>query len=72
MDSGHDHQLAKSVLGSSHCHYKGVFTWTMAVAISWPGQQNRAVRATIKDNLHEQWPWPSTGQVSIREQPLLL
>jgi hypothetical protein len=29
---------AKSVLGSSHCHYKGVFTWTVAVTISRPSQ----------------------------------
>jgi hypothetical protein len=26
MDSGRGNKLAKSVLGSSYCHYKGVFT----------------------------------------------
>jgi hypothetical protein len=56
-----------SKIQSSNDHYKGDFTWTMAMAISWPSQQNRAAVATIKEALHGQWPWPSAGQVSIRE-----
>jgi hypothetical protein len=58
MDSGRCHQLAKSLLKSSHCHYKGEFTWIVAVAISWPGQHYRVSLATIKEPLHGQWPWP--------------
>jgi hypothetical protein len=42
MDSGRGHQLAKSALESSYFHYKCVFTWTLAVAISWPGQQKKS------------------------------
>ncbi len=52
MDNGRGHQLAKSVLGSSYCHCKGVFTWTVAVAISWPGLHNTVAMATIKVSLH--------------------
>ncbi len=48
--------------------YTGVFTWTAAVAISWPGQQNRAAMATLKETLHGQWPWPSSVQISKIEQ----
>ncbi len=49
MDNGHGHQLAKSAKQSSSGHYKGGFTWTMAVAISWPGQHQGVAIATIKE-----------------------
>ncbi len=52
---------AKSVLGSSHCHYKGIFTWTAAVTIIRPSQHWRVAMATIKEGLHGQWPWPSAA-----------
>jgi hypothetical protein len=44
----------------------------VAMAISWPGQQNRAAMVVIKVSLHGQWPWPSAGQVSKIEQQWLL
>jgi hypothetical protein len=45
MDNGRGHQQARSTKKSSNGHQKGHFTWTVTVAISWPGQQKE-----------QQWP----------------
>jgi hypothetical protein len=60
MDSDRGHQLALSAKKSSHYHFTGAFTWTVAVAISWPGQHNRVAMDTkgaghcIEDTVHGQ------------------